>query len=207
MTNQKRLLYKAYELEGGEDAKRLYDEWAKSYDEELVEENDYVAPRRMAAIFAEYFNEKDARIIDIGCGTGLGGEALAEFGFTRIDGIDLSQAMLEQAMDKGCYDKLVQADMRYPTATADTAYDAVVSVGAFTHKHIGPGGIDECLRIAKSGAVLCLFVNADVYVEDDYDAKIAELTGAGSCEVLLNRIEDYINKTGTKGRALVLRKA
>ena len=207
MTNQKRLLHKAYELEGGEDAKLLYDEWAKSYDEELVEENEYVAPHLMAAVFAEHFNDKDARVIDVGCGTGLGGEALAEFGFTQIDGIDLSQAMLDQARDKGCYGDLIQADMRYPTATADAAYDAVVSVGAFTHKHIGPGGIDESLRITKSGGVLCLFVNADVYVEDDYDAKIAELIDAGKCEVLLNRTEDYIKKTGTMGRALVLRKA
>ena len=44
-------------VDGGVDAKRLYDEWAKSYDEELVEENEYVAPRRMAAIFAKYFSD------------------------------------------------------------------------------------------------------------------------------------------------------
>jgi len=207
MSGSKRLLPRAYDLEGGEDARRLYDEWAESYDAELVDENDYVAPERMAEIFASHYGDTAVRIMDIGCGTGLGGESLARRGFTRIDGIDLSQGMLEQAAAQGVYGDLVRADMRERTSIADEAYDAVVSVGAFTHKHIGPGGIDECLRMAKPGAVLCLMVNADVYVEDDYQSKVDALVGAGECTVLVNQVEDYIIKTGLKGRALVLRKS
>ena len=48
------------------------------------------------------------RILDAGAGTGLLGAALVERGFTSLDALDLSPAMLAEAGRKGIYGSLVE---------------------------------------------------------------------------------------------------
>jgi predicted TPR repeat methyltransferase len=50
-------------------------------------------------------------VIDIGCGTGLAGQALTGHGFTIIDGLDYSAEMLKVAAGHGIYRKLIEADL------------------------------------------------------------------------------------------------
>ncbi len=49
-------------------------------------------------------------MLDLGCGTGLGGAAFRPI-VDRLVGVDLSPAMIEQARAKGLYDRLVTADL------------------------------------------------------------------------------------------------
>ena len=207
MTEPENYLDRAYTLKDPEDARNFYDSWADTYDANVVGDHHYTGPTRMAAVFAEYAGSPDDFLIDIGCGTGLGGEALMALGFKRIDGLDLSQGMLDQAAAKGVYQSLIQADMTKHTGIPEATYDAVVSVGAFTHRHIGPAGFDECLRMAKPGAILCLMVNDGNFVEENYQAKLDALTTSGACTVLLNRIESRIIETDIDGRIVVMRKS
>ena len=77
----------------------------------------------------------------MGCGTGLSGAALAEAGFTTIDGSDLSPGMLDKARALGVY-----RDLWLPDDLPDRRYDAVAAVGV-----IGPGAapldlFDTCLE-------------------------------------------------------------
>ena len=44
-------------------------------------------------------------MLDLGCGTGLGGAAFRPF-VDRLVGVDLSPAMIAQAAAKGLYDRL-----------------------------------------------------------------------------------------------------
>ena len=53
------------------------------------------------------------QILDLGCGTGLSGSALANAGLTtssdaHLTGVDISVESLDVAHAKGVYDKLVQ---------------------------------------------------------------------------------------------------
>ena len=73
-------------------------------------------------------------ILDIGCGTGLVGAALRDLA-GRLDGVDLSPAMLEKAKAKGVYDELFQGDLVSFLAGCVDRYDAVV--GAATLIHFG----------------------------------------------------------------------
>ena len=70
-----------------------------SYDNELTE-NQYVTPLRCAQILSNYTKNKNIKILDIGCGTGLLGFELKEIGFKSIDGLDLSEEMLKIAEQK-----------------------------------------------------------------------------------------------------------
>ena len=89
MSKDKPLLDKAYDRKDKDEVTALYREWATTYDDEL-KDNSYVAPQVGAGVFAEHVRDLDARILDLGCGTGLVGQALATHGYTSIDGLDLS---------------------------------------------------------------------------------------------------------------------
>ena len=62
----------AYEINGVEDAKRVYSDWAESYEGSLVDEMGYVAPRKIAEIYIENTADKSP-VLDIGAGTGRDG--------------------------------------------------------------------------------------------------------------------------------------
>ena len=59
---------------GSGDSKEVYDDWAPTYERNLQEDYGYIAPRLAADAFAEFCADKDTRLLDLGCGTGLVGQ-------------------------------------------------------------------------------------------------------------------------------------
>ncbi|MCG8512403.1 MAG: class I SAM-dependent methyltransferase [Rhodospirillales bacterium] len=205
MSDYEPLLDKVYSRKTKDEVVDLYGEWAETYDDEL-ENNYYVAPERGAGVFAEHVADREARIIDVGCGTGLVGRVLAARGFAAIDGLDISAEMLSQARRKGGYDKLFEADLTGPIDVADATYDAAISVGTFTHNHVGPDGLDEVLRIVKPGGIASITVNGDAYIADGYGAKFETLVADGVCIIVEQRDEEYIIARGIRSLIVVLKK-
>lgn len=108
----------------------LFDNYAPRYDKHLVGTLRYRGPELIrAAIRSVAPRARFERALDLGCGTGLVGRALA--GMTgRLEGIDLSAKMIEKAEESGAYDDLQVADIfDYLTAPekAQTPFDLVVS--------------------------------------------------------------------------------
>ena len=62
MTGQGKFFDRAYDLENAEQTRRLYDEWAASYDEELRAAG-YASPARTAAAMAEAVADKAAPLL------------------------------------------------------------------------------------------------------------------------------------------------
>jgi predicted TPR repeat methyltransferase len=72
--------------------------------------------------------ERPWRVLDLGCGTGLVGEAfrgLARGG--RIDGIDLAPRMIEAARSRGVYDDLTLGDIESILAAPGRSYDLILA--------------------------------------------------------------------------------
>lgn len=93
----------------------LFDEQAPRFDAHLVGDLEYRIPGMLAELAHEALSAQEApvRILDLGCGTGLVGAALAgASGLARLEisGADLSAGMLAQAQRRGVYAQLVQAD-------------------------------------------------------------------------------------------------
>jgi len=73
-----------------------YDAWADVYDHDLLDGEGYgtVIARVVDAML--HHVPAEARVLDLGCGSGLVGKALREQGYTRLEGLDLSPGMLER---------------------------------------------------------------------------------------------------------------
>lgn len=150
----------AYCIEGPADARRVYDDWAATYDESFARAWGYVAPRKIAAIFLEEGGPAGGPVLDIGAGTGLMAEALPGL---EIDGIDISPQMLARAAAKGLYRNRIEADLTAALPLADAAYGGFVSCGTFTHGHLGAECLPELLRAAAPGALFCCGTRPAVY--------------------------------------------
>lgn len=71
-------------------------------------------------------------IVDIGCGTGLVGAHVRHLA-GRLDGVDLSSAMLERARGKSLYDGLYETDLVSFLADNGNSYDAILAAAALIH--------------------------------------------------------------------------
>lgn len=71
-------------------------------------------------------------ILDAGCGTGLVG-ARIKHRAARLDGIDMSAAMLAQAEKKTLYDNLYRGDLVSLMAGRESRYDAIASAATLIH--------------------------------------------------------------------------
>jgi predicted TPR repeat methyltransferase len=117
---------------------RLFDDYAPRFDAHLVKALDYRGPALVAeALELAAPGRRFAHALDIGCGTGLMGEAVRER-VDRLAGVDLSPAMIAKARERGLYDELETADAtaflnRQPPAAFDllVAADSLVYVGDF----------------------------------------------------------------------------
>ncbi|WP_156909997.1 tetratricopeptide repeat protein [Rubritepida flocculans] len=87
--------------------RELFDAFAPRFDAELSGALAYRTPALLAGMLAP---GRRAKVLDLGCGTGLSGEALRPFA-ARLEGLDLSPRMLEAARARGVYDALHEADL------------------------------------------------------------------------------------------------
>lgn len=167
----------AYGLATPDDSRRLYRDWAESYDETFVEAHGYVYHREIAKLFARLGGKGPA--LDIGCGTGVVGKALTA---RPVDGLDISPEMLAAARAKGGYRNLIEADLTATLPIPDGAYNSLISAGTFTEGHVGAGALDELVRIAAPGALFVLGVNKRVFDELGFPEVLARLAASGAIE-------------------------
>lgn len=168
----------AYALRTPQDNVALYRDWAGTYEDGFVAENDYVFPRRLAEIYAARA-EPSAPALDVGAGTGLVGRALRGLGVETVDGLDISPEMLAEAGRRGGYRRLIEADLTQPLPLADGAYGGLISAGTFTLGHVGPEALDELVRVAAPGALLALGVKREHWEGAGFAEALARLAAAG----------------------------
>lgn len=92
--------------------RRLFDQHAPDFDEALVERLDYCAPELLLQAVQTVAGTPPrlGSVLDLGCGTGLGGAAFRPY-CDWLVGVDISPGMVEQARAKGLYDRLMVADL------------------------------------------------------------------------------------------------
>lgn len=182
------LLAAAYALDSPEANRALYKEWAATYDSGFIVESGYLYHEQVARVFVEHalpHLEPDDPIVDVGCGTGLAGWALRRLCANPIDGLDISPEMLGQAAQKQhdgvpVYRSLVEVDLTQPLSLPDGSYAGAVSVGTFTHGHVGPDALERVLRLLRPGGRAAIGVNAAHFASSGFAAVLDRLSADGS---------------------------
>ncbi|KAI5363155.1 Putative methyltransferase type 11, S-adenosyl-L-methionine-dependent methyltransferase [Septoria linicola] len=204
-----RFLEAAYKLKTGTEAecKALYEEWAETYDNDVLEGQAYVGPMMTAAAVKAANGRVEGECLDAGTGTGLCAVALHQAGARTIDGIDISEGMLKVAERTKVFRNLKPVDMSKPIDIADNKYDVVTCVGTFTLGHVGPTpGISELVRVLKKGGVMAATIIDDIWVPQGFKAEVERLRDAGKVEIVSTELADYRKAYNVRARLVVLRK-
>ena len=90
--------------------RELFDAYAPGFDAHLSGALQYRAPKVLAELVGQVTQRRFGTALDLGCGTGLSGEAFRAR-CDHLSGVDLSPRMIECARRKNIYDRLVVVDI------------------------------------------------------------------------------------------------
>jgi len=181
-----------YKLKTTDEVMRYYDDWGvkNKYDQDMIDWK-YSGPKETVEVFKKYTKNKNIKIYDAGCGTGLVGVELKRFVYKYIIGAYLSQKLLD-LVPKNLYQKLSKIDLNKEIKIQDNTYDAVMCVGTFTFGHVKPNALNEFIRITKNKGLICFTINEGIYEEYGFDKKIKELSNKKFWEMKEFFKSDYI---------------
>jgi predicted TPR repeat methyltransferase len=120
---------------------KLFDQYAERFDSHLVATLKYSVPEQLAELLKLHSQREGEKwdVLDLGCGTGLGGVAIAPYA-RQLVGVDLSAKMLEKAATRGLYARLEHLDLvammkLEPPDSYDVviAADVLVYIGRLDH--------------------------------------------------------------------------
>jgi predicted TPR repeat methyltransferase len=143
--------------------RHLFDQFSSDYDSRMIGQLNYRAP----AILRELADlvigaERKLAILDLGCGTGLCGAAFKDMA-SRLDGVDLSPAMIAKAHLLGIYDELIVADIESGLNALDRSHDLILAADTIVYlgdlvtvfssvaARLAPGGSFLFTAEAKAG--------------------------------------------------------
>lgn len=127
---------------------KVFDAYADNFDAHLQETLQYQVPRKLAQLVEKHMvlDAPSWRALDLGCGTGLVGEALIALNPCQLVGVDLSAQMLDKARSKTIYERLEQAELlAMMQQEPDAAYDLVIAGDVFVYL----GRLDEVAAESK----------------------------------------------------------
>lgn len=168
MTENDPSLDAAYSLNGPDDSRRLYSDWAETYDSQFIQGHGYVLADRVAQALADAGGQ--GPVLDVGGGTGRVAERLTGLGIGPVDGLDLSPEMLEVAKARGLYRRTFVADVTAPLLPEIDGYGAVVSAGTFTLGHVGPEALPQLLGRLRPGGHMVISVHTGHWADKGFAA-------------------------------------
>jgi predicted TPR repeat methyltransferase len=114
--------------------RNLFDQYAGRFERELVETLGYNAPALLRVALTRVAGEgrRYARVLDLGCGTGLMGEAIRDRA-DELAGVDLSARMIEAAKQKNIYDSLRLGDLVECIEAENEPFDLMLAADVFAY--------------------------------------------------------------------------
>ena len=133
--------------------RHLFDQFSADYDRKMVADLSYAAPAILRALADLVLGPRKRKlaVLDLGCGTGLAGIAFKDIA-SRLDGIDLSPAMIEKTCERKVYDTLDVADIETALMRTRRRYDLILAADTLVylgdlaavfhgvHERLKPGG-------------------------------------------------------------------
>jgi predicted TPR repeat methyltransferase len=139
-------------------ARIAFDGMAATFDKHLVERLHYRAPPAFAAALQTLHGDRFVTVLDLGCGTGLMGEALKSFHIGKLVGIDISQNMLREADKRGLYGELICGDLEPVMAERRDSFDLIVAADVFIYIDDLAPIFNQAARLLSAGGIFAFSV-------------------------------------------------
>lgn len=187
-----------------DDQREIYKNWAKTYDDETLRDFGWMGFKPAAEEFTKRILDKNAKILDAGCGTGLSGVALSKQGFTNIHGRDLSPEMLEQAANVGVYASLTEVDLTNSIEVVEP-YDAIFSCGVFGFGPPHPEHLHHLINILKPQGYAIITVNGKGWVDTHWPEKLDAAIKVQNLNLEETLDIAYLENENIAGKLLIFR--
>lgn len=170
-----------------------YDRWAPDYNKDVAKRN-YDGPQYIVNYLMELKDKgiiaieptPEFKVIDVGCGSGLVGQALRNHSYHHIDGMDLSQGMIVEAKKTGAYQTLIGwQDLNYPLPFfLQGQYDLTVCCGVFALDFVKPESLQWLVQVTKLGGIVVLSTKTTYYDTYNFEGYYQQLQTEGKIQLL-----------------------
>lgn len=125
--------------------KQIFDSFAESFDEQLLNNLAYRAPQVLIDFLAAKLGppQQSLAVLDAGCGTGLCGPLIKPYS-RQLVGVDLSEGMVAKARARSDYDSLEVAELTAYLQRHPGEWDVILSADTLVYF----GGLTEVLDAA-----------------------------------------------------------
>ena len=168
----------------------VFDNYSEKYEQSLVAELEYSVPttiRKLLDRSSGCKNQYDHGL-DLGCGTGLSGQAFADMVLV-LDGIDLSEKMMAFAAEKKIYRHLYNGNITNFLRSTEEEYDFFLAADVFAYV----GDLEESFSLLrKCGRRDVLFC----FSTESLDGEGYQLQQTGRFSHSLSYVEGVARATG-----------
>ena len=164
----------------------LFDHYAGEFDTHLLHALHYQAHVVLVDGLAGLPSRWFVHALDLGCGTGLCGP-LVKPRVERIDGVDLSGAMLEQARALGVYAELRRGDLVGHLRSTPERHDLLLAADVFIYVGDLAAVFEGARRVLEPGGVFCFSVEL---AGDEHDFELRPSLRYAHSERYVSRLAD-----------------
>lgn len=163
----------------------LFDHYSHTFEESLIKDLGYNLYLELRIQFDKIEPKKRifAHCLDLGCGTGLAGEAFRPV-CLKLSGVDLSEKMIAQAAAKQIYTALHTEDIVTFLRHAETVYDLFIAADVLIYRGDLHPLFEAAAGRASADALFCLSIE-----KTDRDDWLLQPTGRYAHH------PDYVRKT------------
>lgn len=135
----------------------LFDHYSETFEKNLIEDLEYNLYLDLRVQFDSIEQKKRifGHALDLGCGTGLAGEAFRT-ACVDLSGVDLSEKMIEQAEAKQIYDTLHVDEIVAFLHNSKTVYDLLIAADVLIYRGDLHPLFEAAARRSSPDALFCL---------------------------------------------------
>merc|ERR1712107_971964 len=144
----------------------FYKTWAETYEEDM-NKLQFHSAGLLADMLTDALSRggkndvSKLRVLDVACGTGTVGDALARRGYRSVAGLDFSREMLDRAQEKTyekrpVYNEMIESAFgtEVPRQLLGRTFDCVVMMCGFAAGHIPLASFSTMARLCKPGGIV-----------------------------------------------------